>query len=206
MVCPAVLVSDATSPAQETPSHKYTHRFLLVVLPSPDRPCSSGVPTRNRRSLRRLAKRNDVRCSLIESMADDLDLMLHTGEHRLLMQNFARTELKYKCRATLRAGILRQQQNTRLTFFSSRPIAKPRCQRNARTELRRNSSHVQHDDAEASSLQNQVRNPQSLIDARPGFSGAHRPVAHSKRWAAILARQEALLPPLGEVARRISAL
>ena len=98
------------------------------------------------------------------------------------MECFARLQAQQQLSAAPGAGMLREQENAGLRPFGSRAIAKPCGQRHARSIFRRDTAHIQDEGAEASSLQEKVRDTERLLDAwpRPGDESRLQALLHDR--------------------------
>ena len=70
--------------------------------------------------------------------------------------------------------MLREKQQGSLRSFHSGAVSEPCGHRNARCMLWCDAGHVEHDDSEATGLQQQVGNAKSLLDSCPRFEARLR--------------------------------
>src|ERR1700761_9287783 len=138
----AVLVLAVAMLAQEIPSHTNT-RTVRQVCSSWTCPHGSTLPGCCRRTLRWLAKRDDVCGNLREATAYHFNLMLDAGEYcSFITSCVSRLQPQQQLDATLRAGVLREKQNAGLCLLSGSSISKPCRQGHPRCVLRCEATHV----------------------------------------------------------------
>ena len=85
-------------------------------------------------------------------------------DSRLITNGITVLHTQYKSGAATGARMLREQEEAGLGPLGSCPVAKPCRQRDARCVFGRYAAHIEHDGAEASTLQNQIGHPESLFD------------------------------------------
>lgn len=123
------------------------------------------MPARNICALRRLAQRNNVAGSLRETLSRHFHVMLDSGEYcRVIAACTPGLEAQQQLTAAFGTGMLREKKNACLGPLGRSAVAEPRGQRHTRGMLGRDAGHIQHNRAEAASLQKQVGHTQRLFD------------------------------------------
>lgn len=103
-----------------------------------------------------------------ETFMGDFDAMFGGGEDcRFFRGDLAGLAIQYQAGAAFGAGMLREQDNTRVGALGGCAVAEPRGEGDAQGEFRGDGAHVEHDGAESSSLKEEVGDAEGLIEARP---------------------------------------